>query len=185
MTSGCAPRVLLDANVLFPTVLREILLGVARSGAYAPLWSARILEEWARATRRLGPGAEEIARGEIALLRADWPGAEVTPPDGLTATITLPDPDDAHVLAAAIAGGAETLLTLNRVDFPNRILARHGVIPRDPDGFLLELLEAGAPVGLAAEAARARAEAISGQPVALRPLLRRAGLNRLRKRLAA
>ena len=53
MTSGCAPRVLLDANVLFPTVLREILLGVARSGVYAPLWSARILEEWARATRRL------------------------------------------------------------------------------------------------------------------------------------
>ncbi|MBL3553988.1 PIN domain-containing protein, partial [Rhodovulum sulfidophilum] len=42
-------KVLLDACVLYPTVLREILLGVARRGGFTPLWSARILEEWARA----------------------------------------------------------------------------------------------------------------------------------------
>lgn len=179
-----APRVLLDANVLFPTVLREILIGVAAAGAYAPLWSARILEEWARATRRLPAGAEGIARVEIARLRADWPGAEVAVPAALLDEITLPDPDDAHVLAAAIAGGAETLLTFNRVDFPNRLLTPRGVIPRDPDGFLTELARDGDGVARAVEAARARAEAISGQPVARRPLLKRAGLPRLAKLLA-
>lgn len=177
-------RVLLDANVLFPTVLREILIGVAGAGVFTPLWSARILEEWARATRRLPEGAEAIARGEIALLRAGWPAAEVTPPDALVCQIVLPDPNDAHVLAAAIAGGAETLLTANRVDFPNRVLARHGVLPRDPDGFLTELAHAGEDVARAVEATRARAEAISGRPVETRPLLRRVGLPRLAKLLA-
>lgn len=176
-------RVLIDANVLFPTILREIVTGVAASGAFTPLWSARILEEWARATRRLGPGAEEIARAEIALLRADWPGAEIATPEELTRTIVLPDPDDAHVLAAAIAGGAGTLLTSNRADFPNRILARHDVIPRDPDGYLAELDAEGIGVGAVVEEVRARTERISGHPVALRPLLRRAGLPRLAKRL--
>jgi predicted nucleic acid-binding protein len=178
------PRVLLDANVLFPTVLREILIGVAAKGGVAPLWSARILEEWARATRRLPPGAEDIARAEIARLRADWPGAEVSVPAALVAEITLPDPDDAHVLAAAIAGGAGTLLTFNRVDFPNRLVTPRGVLPRDPDGFLTELARESGIVAAAAEAARARAEAISGQPTPLRPLLRRVALPRLAKLLA-
>lgn len=174
-----APRVLLDANVLFPTVLREILIGVAETGAYRPVWSPRILEEWARATRRLRDGAEAIARAEIAILRDEWPRAEVTPTDELIAGITLPDPDDAHVLAAAIAGGADTLLTLNRADFPNRLLAPYGVIPRDPDGFLTELAEARADVAQVLEAVRARTEAIAGRRIELRPLLKRAGLPRL------
>jgi predicted nucleic acid-binding protein len=178
-----APRVLLDANVLFPTVLREILIGVAARGAYAPLWSARILEEWARATRRLPEGSEAIARGEIALLRADWPGAEVTVPEDLVAEIILPDPNDAHVLAAAIAGGAGTLLTFNRADFPNRLLSPRGVIPRDPDGFLTEMAHEGQDIAGAVEQVRARAEAISRRPIPLRPLLKRAGLPRLAKLL--
>ena len=57
--------------------------------------------------------------------------------------LSLPDPDDRHVLAAAIAGGADTLVTLNRADFPTRTLARHGVLLREPDGFLVELLAGG------------------------------------------
>ena len=61
-----AMRVALDACVLFPTVLREMLLGAAAAGGFAPVWSARILEEWARATRRLPEGAEAVARAEIA-----------------------------------------------------------------------------------------------------------------------
>ncbi len=72
-------KLLLDACVLYPTVLREILIGCARAGLYTPpLWSARILEEWARATVKLGPQAEVFARGEIAMLRAVFPNAEVS-----------------------------------------------------------------------------------------------------------
>lgn len=176
-------RVLLDANVLFPTVLREIVLGVAAAGGFVPLWSPRILEEWARATRRLPDGAEGVARAEIALLRADWPGAEIVPPAGLAETLALPDPDDRHVLAAAIAGRADILLTFNRADFPPRALAAHGLLPRDPDHHLAELQRGGFDVAAVVEAVRARTERISGRDQPLRPLLKRAGLPRLGKRL--
>ncbi|HRO12693.1 RSP_2648 family PIN domain-containing protein [Amaricoccus sp.] len=177
-------RVLIDACVLFPTVLREMVVGAAAAGGFAPLWSARILEEWARATRRLPEGAEAVARGEIALLRAAWPEAEVAVAEELVAGLSLPDPADRHVLAAAIAGGAEVLLTLNRRDFPTRTLARHGILLREPDGFLVELLEEGVDLGRVAAGAQARAEAASGRDQPLRTLLKRAGLPRLGKALA-
>jgi hypothetical protein len=171
-------RVALDACVLFPSVMREMLLGAAAAGGFAPVWSPRILEEWARATRRLPEGAEAVARGEIARMRANWPEAEVAVPEELVAALSLPDPDDRHVLGAAIAGGAAVLMTLNRADFPTRVLARHGILLREPDGFLLELLGEGLDLAAVAEAVRARA----GGP-GLRPMLKRAGLPRLGKAL--
>lgn len=170
-------RVVLDACVLFPPVLRAMLLGAAAAGGFEPVWSARILEEWARATRRLPEGAEAVARGEIARMRAAWPAAEVAVTEALVDGLSLPDPDDRHVLGAAIAGGAPVLLTLNRADFPGRTLARHGITPRDPDGFLLELLDDG--LDLASVAATVRAGGVAG----LRGMLRRAGLPRLGKAL--
>lgn len=111
-------KVLLDACVLFPSRLRAILLGAAAAGGFVPLWSPRILEEWARATRRLPEGAEAVARAEIAELQRRWPTALVAAPEGLEDQLSLPDSDDRHVLAAAIAGDADVLLTLNRADFP-------------------------------------------------------------------
>ena len=61
-------KLLLDTCVMYPTVMRSVLLCVARAGAFTPLWSARILEEWARAARKLGPEGEAQARAEIALV---------------------------------------------------------------------------------------------------------------------
>ena len=171
-------RVALDACVLFPTVMREMLLGAAAAGGFEPVWSARILEEWARATRRLPEGAEAVARGEIARLRAAFPEAEVAVPEELVAGLSLPDPDDRHVLAAAIAGGAEALLTLNRPDFPTRTLARHGILLREPDGFLLDLLDEGLDL-----ARGRRGGAGAGRRAGMRPMLKRAGLPRLGKAL--
>ncbi len=177
-------RVLLDANILFPTVLRELLIGAAGAGGFVPLWSPRILEEWARATRRLGPGAEAIARAEIAVLRADWPGSEIAPPPALIESLDLPDADDRHVLAAAIAGGARTLLTRNRADFPDGRLAPYGITRREPDGFLLELWHGGHDLRPVAAEVRARAERAGGEIRDPRALLKRAGLPRLGKALS-
>jgi predicted nucleic acid-binding protein len=173
-------RVVLDACVLVPTVLRQMLLGAAAVEAFEPVWSARILEEWARATRRLPEGAEPVARSEIATVRMVWPQAEVEVPEDLVETLSLPDPADRHVLATAIAGRAEALLTLNRADFPTRTLARHGIVLREPDGFLLELHAEGYDIAGVAEAVREK----GGRQRALRPLLKRAGLPRLGKALA-
>lgn len=177
-------RACLDACVLFPTVMREMLLAAAAEGAFEPVWSARILEEWARATRRLPEGAEAIARAEIAAMTAHWPAALAEAREEAVAAITLPDPDDAHVVATALAGGAEVIVTANRRDFPNRLLAAHGLIPRDPDGFLLEIHLTERDLRAAAGRVQARAEAASGRAQPIRTLLKRAGLPRLGKALA-
>ncbi|MGC1489682.1 MAG: PIN domain-containing protein [Albidovulum sp.] len=177
-------KAVLDACVLYPTVLREILIGVARAGLYTPLWSERILEEWARATIKLGPGAEVIARGEIARLDVDFPKACVRPQTGLAARLWLPDPDDIHVLAAAISSSADVIITFNASDFPRQTLAEEGLERLDPDQFLHGLWQ-DHPTTIArcAEAVRAEAERLSGQPQPLRALLKRARLPRLAKAL--
>lgn len=178
-------KVLLDACVLYPTVMREVLLGVARTGLFQPLWSARILEEWARAARKLGPEGEAISRGEIALLRAAWPRAEVRPAPGIEARLSLPDDDDLHVLASAIAGSADVLLTSNTADFPQHILAEEGLTRRDPDGFLWQLWsDHPEAVAGAVQQVLQTAEHLSGQPWPVRKLMKKARLPRLGKALA-
>lgn len=179
-------KVLLDACVLYPTVMREVLLAAAAAGLYRPLWSARILEEWARAARKLGPEGEAQARGEGAMIRAAWPGAEVVWPPSLEARLWLPDPADTHVLAAAIAGSADLIVTLNARDFPRNLLAEEGLERRDPDLFLLDLFHA-APeaVARAVEPVRLEAERLSGEAWDIRRLLKKAHLPRLGKALAA
>ncbi|MGD9919487.1 MAG: RSP_2648 family PIN domain-containing protein [Paenirhodobacter sp.] len=178
-------KLTLDACVLFPTVLREILIGVARAGLYQPLWSARILEEWARAAARFGPADEAIARGEIASLRAAFPQAEIAPRPGLESRLHLPDANDIHVLAAAIAGGAEAIVTFNAQDFPRGALAAEGLDRRDPDGLLWQLWsEQPAAVEAVVDAVRAEAERLSRAPQPLRALLKRAKLPRLAKAIA-
>ncbi len=177
-------KAVLDACVLYPTVLREILQGAGEAGLYQPVFSERILREWVLATARLGPEAPMIAEGEAAVLRAAFPrGLERAHPE-IEARLILPDPNDRHVLACAIASGAEAIVTFNAQDFPGHVLAAEGIARRDPDGFLWELHSRHPEVmGRIVEAVRAKAEAISGQPVALNALLKRARLYRLARAL--
>ncbi|MFN3642400.1 MAG: RSP_2648 family PIN domain-containing protein [Gemmobacter sp.] len=179
------PRVVLDACVLYPTGLRGILLRCAGAGLFVPLWSARILEEWARATRKLGPGAEAQARSEIAAACAAFPAALVPPAPGLEARLHLPDPSDIHVLATAAAAGADAILTFNAADFPRGTLAAEGIARRDPDGFLWELWSnrPGIVAG-AVDAERTAAEAFTGMHRDRRSFLRRLRLPRLGKAMA-
>jgi hypothetical protein len=175
-------RAFLDACVLYPTVLREVLLKTAAEGLYTPLWSPRVLEEWARAAARLGGGQEVIARGVIALLGALWPGATV--PDLDDPDIALPDPDDTHVAAAAHGAQADLIVTLNLRDFPLHALAPLGLRAEHPDLFLRRLWsDSPTEVARATEAVRAEAEHLSGAPQPLRPLLKKAYLPRLAKAL--
>lgn len=183
---GTPRRVMIDACVLYPTVMREIVLGVAAAGLFEPRWSARILEEWARAAARLGPGGEAVARAEIALLPGRFPQALVAPAPGLEARLWLPDPADVHVLAGAVASSADAILTLNAKDFPRGLLAEEGLVRIDPDGFLRALADA-APEAVAAAVSATLAEArrLSGEDWTTRSLLKKAHLPRLAKALAA
>jgi hypothetical protein len=177
------PRLLLDACVLVPPVLREVLLAAAAEGLFEPLWSARILEEWARAAARGGAPDEARARGEAARLRAAFPGAEVAADPG--AGLVWPDPADAHVAATARAAGADGIVTLNLRDFPPRAMADLGLRALHPDALLVGLWRA-EPARVAAAVARVAAEAarLSGVTVPTRTLLKRAGLPRLGRALA-
>nr|WP_284438344.1 PIN domain-containing protein [Thalassococcus arenae] len=174
----------MDTCVLYPTVMRSVLLGVAARGLFTPLWSDHILEEWARAARKIGPAGEAQARAEIAVTSAQWPVASVVWPERLANRLWLPDPSDIHVLAAAIAGSADVIVTLNAADFPRNVLAEEGLSRADPDAFLHGLWRA--QPGLVAEAAEAvlaEARRLSGEDWRMRPLLKKARLPRLAKAL--
>lgn len=177
-------KAVLDACVLYPTILREILQGAAAAGLYQPVFSERILREWTLATAKLGPVAQAHAEGEAALLRAAFPRALTRERGDIEARLLLPDPNDVHVLATAISSSADAIVTFNASDFPGHVLAEEGIARRDPDGFLWQL-HSGNPAVMAAvvEEVRATAERISGQPFALKALLKRVRLFRLAKAL--
>ena len=172
-----------DACALYPTVLRQILLGCAERGLFSPIWSERLLEEWARAAAKNGGDEDEmIARAEGVSANLRFPKAQH--PKGDEAPLWLPDPADVHVLATAIASGADTIITLNLRDFPARELSGYGVCAVAPDAVLMTLwLEAPDQVTEAVLRTHAEAERLSGQTLPLRALMKRARLPRLGKAL--
>lgn len=179
-------RVLIDACVLYPTVMREVVIGCAKLDLFEPKWSARILEEWARAAARLGPDGEVYARGEIARLNGDFPRASVPANPAQEAQLWLPDTNDIHVLSAAISGSCDAILTMNAKDFPRNVLAEYDLQRVDPDNYLLSLLNQD-PDAVCTLADQVLAEAIrlSGQEWTIRKLMRKARLPRLGKALEA
>ena len=177
-------RWVLDACVLYPTVMREMLLGAARAGCFEPIWSARILEEWARAAARLDPAQEVQARGEIALTRAAFPDAERAPAPGVEARLWLPDAADIHVLATAVASSADGIVTLNAKDFPRGLLAEEGLLRQDPDALMMGFWdERPEDIERVAQTVLDEARRLSGQDWDMRGLLKKARLPRLGKTL--
>lgn len=177
-------KLVLDACVLYPTVMRETLLAVAAEGLFQPLWSERILGEWQRAAVKHGQEPEALK--SIARARDGFPRALVAPQPGLESRLHLPDENDIHVLAVAVAGSADAIVTLNAADFPRGVLAAEGLARRDPDGLLWELWSHHPErVNAALERLRATASRLSGDEKALAPLLKRAKLTRLARAVAA
>ncbi len=132
---------ILDANVLYPNLLRDILLSLASAGLYHARWTAQINDEW---TRNLAANRPDIApkiEDLLVLINQSVPDCLVENYEVLIDTLKLPDPDDRHVLAAAIAGHADAIVTLNLKDFPEKVLARHNIEAQHPDDFVMNQLE--------------------------------------------
>jgi predicted nucleic acid-binding protein len=129
----------LDANALYPFSLRDSLLRLAELELYTPLWSERILEEMRRNLAEHRISDEQAAR-IVAAMRAAFEEAEVDPDEitRLEPAMTN-EPNDRHVLAAAVAAGSEVVVTFNLADFPAEACEPLGVEAIHPDQFLLDL----------------------------------------------
>jgi len=162
--------VILDACVLHPAALRDLLIRLDLAGMLRARWSERIMEECFASIldRRpdLAPGALDRTRELMKVAIPDW---EITGFEDLIKELELPDPDDRHVLAAAIRGSAQVIVTSNLKDFPPAILAAHGVGVKHPDDFILERIEE-AP-GLVAQILMEQAAALKNPPCTIEDVL--------------
>jgi predicted nucleic acid-binding protein len=129
-----------DACVLYPAPLRDLLMHLALSGLYRARWSAQIHDEWKRNVlkNRSDLTAEQLNRTS-ALMDKAIPDALVTDHEMLCSGLDLPDPDDRHVLAAAIRCNAQTIVTFNLKDFPPAALEAFDIEPQHPDEFIIDL----------------------------------------------
>lgn len=128
---------LYDACVLYPAPLRDLLMHLAVSDLFRARWTKRIHDEW---MCNLLANRPDLSRAQLErtrdLMDASVPDCLVTGYEGLEAQLTLPDPDDHHVLAAAILCKAGTIVTFNLKDFPAEMLEPLGITAQHPDEFI-------------------------------------------------
>ncbi len=135
--------VLLDANVLYSVAISDALMEVAATGIYAAKWSRQVDEEWVRNLAKNKGRPEVDFHTRRDLMHDACPDWEV-PEEAWTLierSLELPDANDRHVLAAAIAGHADSIVTINIKDFPASVLGPLGITVLHPDEFLLQQLE--------------------------------------------
>lgn len=139
--------VVTDACVLVPPLVRNLLLSLAEAELFRLRWSPRILDEFERGVaadvyRRGRSNPEEAARGARSGMEAAFPEAVVDGFEPLENTFAnLPDPADAHVIAAAIKCGAALIVTDNLRDFPAETLRAHGIEARSADDFIADTID--------------------------------------------
>jgi hypothetical protein len=132
-----------DANVLYPAPVRDLFIRLAQAGLVRARWTERIHDEWLRNVVKDNPqlSPQRLARTR-ALMDEAVRDSLVTGYEHLIDSLALPDPEDRHVLAAAIRAGAQVIVTYNLSDFPRETLARYDIEAQHPDDFLVSLLDA-------------------------------------------
>jgi len=133
---------LYDACVLYPAPLRDLLMQLALSGLFRAKWTNAIHDEWIRNVLRERPDlrAEQLERTRT-LMNAHVRDCLVENYESLIAGLQLPDPNDRHVLAAAIRARADVIVTFNLKDFPAEALKPYGLEAQHPDDFLAHLID--------------------------------------------
>lgn len=133
---------LYDACVLYPAPLRDLLVRLARTGLFRARWTDRIHDEWIRNVLENRPELQpEKLQRTRELMNDSVLDCLVTDYEDLIESLELPDPDDRHVLAAAIRGRADVIVTYNLRDFPPNVLDRYDLDAQHPDEFVTYLLD--------------------------------------------
>ena len=128
--------VILDANVLYPFRKRDILLSFSQAGLFRARWTIEIQDEWSRNLLAAKPELKTSIDSQVTAMRDNFPESLVEKYEALIPTLTLPDPNDRHVLAAAIKCGAQHIVTENLKDFPPNATGDYDVEPISADEFL-------------------------------------------------
>ena len=132
----------LDANVLYPADLRSFLMFLAVPGIFRAKWSDDVHEEWISNLLERRP---DLTRAQLErtrqLMDKHAPDALVTGYRQLVPALNLPDPNDRHVLAAAVRGGASVIVTNNTKDFPAEALEEFEIEAQTPDEFVHHLID--------------------------------------------
>lgn len=150
MAGSARYTAVLDACVLYPALLRDVLLSLAHADLYSAKWTAHIRDEWTRNLLKDRPDFQEQIQAAAAAMEDAIPDCMVTGYEHLMEGLRLPDPDDRHVVAAAIAGHADAIVTWNERDFPREVLDPFGVEVQTPDEFVLNQIMLDKPTSVAA-----------------------------------
>lgn len=172
-----------DACVLYPPSIRDLLVRLAQTGLFAAKWSEAILDEIVESIVRTEP---EVDRGRLERTRRLMCEAVrdciITGYERLCEGLELPDPDDRHVLAAAIRAHAQVIVTFNLSDFPAESLDAYAIEAQSPDEFVLYLIDL-SPATVGAVLAP-QADALGNPPQTLAELLDRLSGNGLPRAVA-
>lgn len=134
--------VVYDANVLYPSALRDILIRLPSTGIYRARWTDEILDEVFRNLKANRPDLDpkKLDRTRTLMCKA-VEDCLVTNYAELIPNLDLPDPNDRHVLAAAIRCGAQVIVTANKKDFPPAVLKQFDIEAQDADEFLCHQID--------------------------------------------
>ncbi|MEQ6437215.1 PIN domain-containing protein [Comamonas sp. w2-DMI] len=140
MAGAAGFTAILDANVLYPALLRDILLSLAHSGLYVARWTTTIEDEWTRHLIEEFPNNAHAIRQTALQMQAAIPDCLIRGYEPIIESLNLPDKDDRHVLAAAVVGHADVIVTSNVKDFPSEILESYDIELHTPDEFVVNQL---------------------------------------------
>jgi predicted nucleic acid-binding protein len=128
---------LLDACVLYPARVRDLLLSLAAADLFQPKWSELIQAEWITSVLANRPDltGAQLEKTRDAMNQA-FPDASVRGFERIVQGLVLPDPDDRHILATAIHAGADLIVTTNLKDFPPAAVIPYGIDAVHPDEFV-------------------------------------------------
>lgn len=133
---------LFDSCVLYPAPLRDLLLRLALTDLFRARWTDAIHDEWIRNLLKNRPDLDEQKLARTRKLMNDAvPDCLVTGYEGPIDGLYLPDPNDRHILAAAIRCQAGVIVTYNTSDFPETSLAPFGIEAQHPDDFVAHLFD--------------------------------------------
>lgn len=139
-----SPRftIVLDACVLYPAPIRDILLSLAAEGMFKAKWSKIIQDEWLRnlLKNRIDLKKEQLNQ-TVEAMNLAFPDANVENFEELIPSLKLPDKDDRHVVACAIRCNADLIVTFNSKDFPTNELSKYDIEVQKPDELISNLMD--------------------------------------------